>query len=195
MLTNELIGKTITNIYQIVEFEHYGLDKGECFVELDNKIIIDIPFGESEEVWIKDLNKKAVSLFNDLNDYPVYHVNPEGKTIKEIADKYQKERRTIYNRIKKIIFGLDVSIKEYKPYKVEYRENKLKYIRNKTIIDFIWFPDEVEKGYLLLDNGYLISETTVANNGTGLAGLNYYKTIEEIAERYNSKFVRLTDSK
>ena len=112
MLIEELIGKTITNIYSIVEYESYGLDKGECFIELDNKIIIDIPFGESDDIWIKDLNPKAKSIFNDLSDYPFYHINKDKKSIKEIADNYQKQKLSIIGRLKSF-FGQEIIIKEY----------------------------------------------------------------------------------
>ena len=45
MQTEEIIGKTVTNIYTLVKMEVGGLDTAECFVELDNKTIIDIPSG------------------------------------------------------------------------------------------------------------------------------------------------------
>jgi hypothetical protein len=45
MQTEEIIGTTVTNIYTLVKMEVGGLDTAECFVELDNKTIIDIPFG------------------------------------------------------------------------------------------------------------------------------------------------------
>jgi hypothetical protein len=62
MQTKEIIGKTVTNIYSLVTMEVGGLDTGECFIELDNKYIIDIPFGNSDDIWLKELNKDAVSL-------------------------------------------------------------------------------------------------------------------------------------
>jgi hypothetical protein len=46
---------------------------------------------------------------------------------------------------------------------------------------------------LLLDNGYLISETTVAPNGTGLASLNYFENLENLAERRGDEYLKLTD--
>ena len=193
MLIQELIGKTITNIYSKVEYENYGLDKGECFIELDNKIIIDIPYGESEDVWLKDLDDNAESLFKDLSDYPFYHVNKEEKSIGEIAKNYQKQKTSIWGRLKQF-FGQDIEIKEYKPYKVEYIENKLKYIQNRIITDYLWY-DDLEKGLLELDNGYFITETTVANNGTGLAGLNYYESFEILRMRKGDELFRLTEMK
>jgi hypothetical protein len=192
MRIEELIGKTVTNIYSIIEYESYGLDKGECFIELDNKTIIDIPFGESEDIWIKDLDLKAKSIFNDLSDYPFYYVNKDKKSIKEIADNYQKQKHSLLGKLKSF-FGQEVIIKEYQPHRVEYRENKLKYIQNRLIVDVLWYADEIEKAFIELDNGYIITETTVANNGTGLAGLNYYQTINDLTKRNGINILRLTD--
>lgn len=191
MLIQELIGKTITNIYSIVEYENYGLDKGECFIELDNEIIIDIPYGESDDVWLKDLDNNAESLFKDLSDYPIYHVNKEQKSIGEIAKNYQKQKTSIWGILKQF-FGQGITIKEYQPYKVEYRENKLKYLQNRIIVDFLW-TDYFEKGLLELDNGYFITETTVANNGTGLAGLNYFENFEILRMRKGGELFRLSE--
>ncbi len=193
MLIQELIGKTITNIYSKVEYENYGLDKGECFIELDNEIIIDIPYGASDDVWLKDLDNNAESLFKDLSDYPIYHVNKEQKLMGEIAKNYQKPKTSIWGRLKQF-FGQDITIKAYQQYDVECRENKLKYLQNRIIVDFLW-TDNFEKGLLELDNGYIITETTVANNGTGLAGLNYYENTEILRIRKGGELFRLTEMK
>src|SRR5712671_1864414 len=139
MRLEELIGKTITNIFQVLEYESYGLDKGECFVELYNNIIIDIPCSFDGEIRTKDLAEKAISIFNDLADYPVYHVNQEGKSIKEIADKYAVTKLTLLQKMKyHFLFGKipavqRKAIKEYEPYKIEWKENKLKYIKGSVI--------------------------------------------------------------
>jgi hypothetical protein len=182
MQLEELIGRTITNIYSLVEMENGGLDTGECFIELDGKLVIDIPYDSSQEVLIKELNRKAVSLFADLSDQPVYHVNKEKKTIGEIADNYQKQKGTFFNRLRKFLFGDGPEIKEYLPYNVEYIENKLKHIKGRKITDFIWYNEIGDKGYFQLDNGYLMTETTTAQNGTGLAGLNYYQSLSQLID-------------
>ena len=192
MLVSELIGKKITNIYLVYEPEVGGLDKAECFVELDNNAIIDIPFGFSDEIWIKELSKHAVSVFADLSDYPVYHVNKAGKSIGEIAANYQKRKSNFFNKALKFLFNHDIKIKEYQPYKIEHKENKLKYIKDKTIIDFIWYPDDSEKGFLFLDNGYIITETTVSNHGTGLAGLNFFESLDELKSSKGNNYKKLT---
>lgn len=194
MKLEELIGKTITNIYSIIEYEFYGLDKGECFVEIDNKTIIDIPFSESEDIWIKSLDPKAKSIFNNLSNYPFYHVNKDNKPIKEITDNYKKQKHSLLGRLK-CFFGQEVNIKENQPNKVEYRKNELKYIQNRIIVDILWYADEFEKAFIELDNGYIITETTVANNGTGLAGLNYYQTIGDLTKSKGNDILRFTDKK
>jgi len=197
MKINDIIGKTVTNIYSLITMEIGGIYTGECFIELDNKFIIDIPFGFRNNIWIKELSQDAVNLFADLSDYPVYHVNKEGKSVAELAEKYQRKRKNIFNRLLKVLFGLDVVVKEYKPYKVEYRENKLKYIKDRKIIDFIWYEDDdyIEKGFILLDNGYLITETTVAPHGTGFAGLNFYESIDDLTNTKGNDYFKLTDKK
>ncbi len=195
MRKEEIIGKTITNIYSIVKIEVGGLDHGECFIELNNKIIIDIPFGFCEDIWVKDLDKDALSLFDDLSDYTVYHINENNKTVGEIANNYQRQRRSIFNKLLSVLFGHEIAIKEYQPYKVEYKENKLKHIKDRKITDFLWYDDESEKGLILLENGYLITETNFAPNGTGLAGLNFYENLNDLTLAKGSDYFKLTDQK
>ncbi|GDX48252.1 hypothetical protein LBMAG25_10700 [Bacteroidota bacterium] len=192
MQTEEIIGTTVTNIYSLVKMEVGGLDTGECFVELDNKTIVDIPFGFSDEIWVKELDKNALSLFADLSDY---HVNKDGKTVGEIAANYQRKKRTIFNRLRKVFFGHDIAIKDYQPYKVEYREDKLKNLKDRKIVDFLWYADDSEKGLILLDNGYIITETTIAPHGTGLAGLNVYQSINDLTNAKGNDYSKLTDKK
>ena len=195
MQTEEIIGKTVTNIYSLVTMEVGGLDRAECFIELDNKYFIDIPYAHSDDIWLKELNKDAVSLFADLRDYPIYLVNKDNKTVAEIAENYQRQRRNIFNILRKYLFGQDIVIKDYQAYKVEYRENKLKQIKDRKIVDFIWYDEDNDKGLFLLDNGYLVTETTVAPQGTGLAGLNYFESLENLTERRGNEYLKLTDEK
>lgn len=188
-----IIGKRITNIYSLVKMEVGGLDSGECFVELDNKTIIDIPFGFNEEINIKKLDKNAESLFADLSDYPIYPVNKEGKTVGEIAAYYQRQKRTILNRLRKVLFGQDIAVKDYEPYKVEHRQNKLKNIKDRKIVDILYYTDDNEKGLLLLDNGYIITETNIAPHGTGLAGLNLFEDVNELIRLKGNHYFKLSD--
>ena len=195
MQINDIIGKTVTNIYSLGTMEVGGLDSCECFIELDNEFIIDIPFGFSDNIWQKELNRNAVSLFADLSDYLVYHINKDEKTIEELADKYRRKRQNIFNRLRKVILGQDIVIEGYKPHKVEYKENELKHIKDRKIVDFIWYEDESEKGFFLLENGYLITETMTAPHGTGLAGLNLYKNINDLTHTKGNDYFKLSDIK
>lgn len=195
MRTEEIIGKTLTNIYSWVLMEVGGLDTGECFIELDDKYIIDIPFGQSDEIWVKELNNEAESLFADLSDLPVYPVSKHNSTAEVTGESYRERKRNIFNKLRGLLSGQSILIKNSEPYKVDFRENKLKHIKNKKVVDFIWYADDGNKGLLLLDNGYLITETTVAPHGTGLAGLNYFESLESLAERRGSGYLKLSDKK
>ena len=195
MKTEEIIGKTITNIYSLVKMEVGGLDTGECFIELNNKFIIDIPFGKSEDIWLKELNKKAKGLFDDLADYPVYHVNKDNRTIRAVSENHLQQRQSIFSKLRNVFYGKHNAIKEYQPYKTDYRENKLKHIKDRIIVDFIWYAEDCDKGLFLLDNGYLITETVVAPHGTGLTGLNYFENLESLIERRGYEYSKLSDEK
>lgn len=192
MKIQELIGKKITNIYSILEMEVGGLDSGECFIELDNSMIIDLPNNNQTEVIFKSNHPSAKSIFTDLSDIPVYYVNANKRTITETAEAHQKERSTFFGRIK-IMLGLGTLKKTYTPYKKDYRENKLKYILNQTIKNFLWYPDSSEKGFLLLENGYIITETIIANHGLGLVGINFYESIDALKNARGDDFRSLNN--
>ena len=183
----ELFGKKITNIYSILDVEVGGLYSGECFIELDNSLIIDLPSSNQHEIIFKSIHPSAKSIFTDLSDIPVYHVNANKRTIGETAEANQKEKSTFFGRIK-IMLGLGTLKKTYTPYRIDYRENKLKYILNQTIKNFLWYPDDSEKGFLLLENGYIITETIIANHGLGLVGINSYESIEALKNARGDDF-------
>ena len=50
MEITELFERKITRIFEIYKPEPYGLDNCEIFLELDNEIIIDIPWHESDDI-------------------------------------------------------------------------------------------------------------------------------------------------
>lgn len=199
MLLQELIGSTITNVFQVLNYEPYGMDTGECFVELDKKIIIEIPYGFSEEVRIKKLDKKAVSIFDDLSDYPVYLIKNDDKTNMEIAAKVTNKNLSLFEKIKHIFTApkpqkLPAKFVEYPVKNVEYRENKFKYIKDSVIKDLITFCEEDEKGFFELGNGYFISETNNSMNGTGRIGINLYDSLTDITNWKGNTFKRLSDN-
>jgi hypothetical protein len=88
------------------------------------------------------------------------------------------------------LFGYEPPIKEYVPHKVEYYENKLKHILNRSIVDYLWECEEVKKGFFELDNGYLISEQYMAPSGTGQAGLHYYDSLNTLKDRRGNNLNR-----
>lgn len=193
ILIEEIIGKAITDIRCKYGKEDGWLDTAECFIQLDNKFYIDIPYGQSKEVLVIEPDPDAKSIFGDLSDIPHYHVNKEGKTIAEVAEAHKKRNQNIFNRLKKVLFDYEPPIKEYKPYKVEYQENKLKCIITRTIVDYLWKSDGTEKGFFELDNGYLISDQYMAPHGTGLAGLHYYDSLSSLKERKGDNLKRYTE--
>ena len=204
MFLEELIGKTITNIFELLKFEDGGLDIGECFIELDKTLIIDIPYNCNSfdsEVWIKKLDENAVTVFKDFDKlYPVYHVNKEGKSIKEIIEKYADKKPSLFEKAKQLISGQkpvvqEKHIVEYEPYKVEYVENKFKYIKDRIIKDIITFGDDDEKYFFELDNGYFITETQFSSNGTGRIGINLYENLIDITSWKGNEYKRMTDHK
>ncbi|MEY5050015.1 MAG: hypothetical protein RLZZ175_3374 [Bacteroidota bacterium] len=89
----EIIGKTVSNIYTLINTNVDGLDYVESFIELDNKTIIDIPYGFYDDVWTKKLDKNAISLFTNLSDFPMYKINKDSKTISEITSNYQSQNK------------------------------------------------------------------------------------------------------
>jgi hypothetical protein len=178
MQIHNIIGRPIIDIHTFFTKEG-NLDQAEIFIELESGIIIDTPWIGEQILQLKTKNKQAKSIFKDLRDIPVFHLNSGGKPIADIANRYQQKTNSLPYKILKSLFGYEPRIKEYLSHKVEYVENKWKYVKGKTIVDFIWYPESSEqRGFLLLDNGYLISETNTAFSGTGMAGMHYYESLE-----------------
>lgn len=70
MLLSELIGKEIRDIKVKVNYEQYGLDKADSFIVLNNDFTVGIPWciDEDEPVWERQLDQKAVSLFEGKSE-------------------------------------------------------------------------------------------------------------------------------
>lgn len=191
MNTQEIIGLTITDIFVWSKTEVGGLDEAEVSVQLENGKLIGIPWDFESDNIEKSLRKGSESLFSDLRDIPVHSINPDEKTIQEILNAKKNRKPSFFERIKKAL-GLGEGIpKEYRVYKTEYRENKLKYLRNQKIIDFLMFENSYSCGFLELENGYIITETTMSPHGTGMAGLNYYESLNIFEERCGSDYKRM----
>ena len=130
-------------------------------------------------------------MFSDLSDIPEYYINSEGKSIQEVLDAKKKRESSFFGRIKKVV-GLNEGIpKEYRVYKTEYRENKLKHIKNQKIVDFLMFEDYDSVGFIELENGFIVTETIMSPHGTGMAGLNYFESLESFEESCGTDYKRI----
>ena len=168
-----------------------GLDEAELFIQLDNGKTIGIPWDFESENIENQPKKNSESLFSDLSDIPEYHINPEGKTTQEILNAKKERESTFWGRIKKVI-GLSEGVpREYRAYKTEYRENKLKYLKNQKIVDFLMFDDYDSVGFIELENGYIITETIMSPHGTGMAGLNYYESLKSFEDLCGADYKRI----
>ena len=122
MNTQEIIGRTITDILAWSKMVVGGLEEARVFIQLDNGKLIGIPVDFESKQIETELREGAESLFNDLSDVPVYSINPEGKSIQEIIQNKKQREASFFGRLKKT-FGFGEGIpKEYKVYKTEYRE-------------------------------------------------------------------------
>jgi len=200
MLAKDIIGKTITDIYICLEPDPAGLDRSKCFLEIDKSFFVKIPYSQEEEISVNKPDNKAMSFFSNECIEKIYHVNEEKKTVEEIVDKHRNDRRAFFRQLGghlKKMASLDDNTmpKEYQPHTTEQVENKSHELKDGRIIDFIWDSEEDKKGLFLLNNGFLITETTVAPNGTGMAGLNYFENMEKLVKtgRYDySELDRIT---
>ena len=192
-MIKDIFGKPITDIRCKFGMQDGWLETVECFFELENNFYIQIPYGYPHGIWIVEPDTEAESIFNDLSDIPIYHINKEEKSISEVIKLHNKRKQNIFNRLRKALFNYEPPIKEYKPYKVEYHENKLKYLINRTIVDYLWENDNTEKGIFELDNGYFITERYMAPHGTGAAGLHYYDSLNSLKEEKGENLKRYSE--
>jgi len=193
MNTKDLIGKTITDIFVRSKMEFGGLDEADVFIELENERIIAMPWDFESENREQEPGKDWKSIFSDLSDVAELHINPERKTIAEILDAQKKSAASVSGRIKRLL-GIPEGISQaYKPYKVQYKENRLKYIKNQKIADFLMLEDAGSAGFLELENGYIITETKMSPHGTGMAGLNYFENLSVFEDSCGTNYKRLND--
>ncbi len=191
MNTNQIIGRVITDIVVWSKMEVGGLDEAQVCIKLDNGKIIGIPWDFESEDLERKPKKNSESLFSDLSDIPEYHINPEGKTIQEVLDAKKKRETTFWGRIKKAVGWSEGIPREYRVYKTEFRENKLKYLQHQKIVDFLLFDDADFAGFIELSNGYIITETITSPHGTGMAGLNYYESLKSFEESCGTDYKRI----
>lgn len=183
MHPKDLIGKKITDIRCLVKTEQYGLDFASCFIELEGSVFVTIPYDFEDEVKIEAPDADAESIFL-LPLIEIQHVNPGKKTIADLAyNNYTGWKRLIV-RIKHIL--------AYRPHKTEFVENKLMNVKARYIVDLLSRGFEDEKLILELDNGYFITETTAAPNGTGLAGINYFTSLSDLLSGEDDDLTRFS---
>lgn len=196
MKIEDIIGKQVTNIYVIVKLEFAGIDEAKCYIELDKQTLINMPYITDHNIQVTKLPTQAVALLDDVSDYPVKMVNKEGKTIEQLAEEYKLKNKGIFNKMRNLIFSKNNTIPEdYQPHEISYEENELKHIKDQKIVDFIWYLDDSFQGYLLLENGYIITEIIAAPHGTGSAGLKYYKDMESLKQQKGSDFLIFSQQK
>jgi hypothetical protein len=75
------------------------------------------------------------------------------------------------------------------------KTEKPELIKNTKIVDFIWYDESIDKGFLLLSNGCLISETTMSPSGTGMAGINFYDSIEKLIKAHGKDYKKISEIK
>jgi hypothetical protein len=191
MNTKELIGRIIKDILVWSKMEVGGLDEAQVFIQLDNGSIIRIPW-DFDDTDIECSSKEySKSLFANLKDTSIYHINEEGKTIEKIIEAKKQRASSILGRLKKAIGITKVIPKEYRTYKTEYLESKVDCLKDKKIVDFLMFENYGSVGFLELENGYIITETTIAPHGTGMAGLNHYENLKILEDSKGSNYKRL----
>ena len=69
MTIKDVIGCKIEDIYQKIEFENYGLDRGDCIIELDNGNLIEIPYRLNldfdENIIVKNFDEEFSSILKN----------------------------------------------------------------------------------------------------------------------------------
>jgi hypothetical protein len=191
MLIGDLIGKTITDIRCLFGVEDGWLDTSYCFIEIDQQFFIEFPFSDADVVWITEPDPNANTIFDNLNDMPYYFIDPPGITGGATADT--STDKNIFFRLRNFFSKSSKPWKEKPSYRVEYQENKLKHILNRKIADYLWQAKDDERGFFELDNGYLITEKNMAPSGTGLAGLHYYTSFENLKNTVEGDFCRYSE--
>ena len=197
MKIEDIIGKIVTDIYpenSIVD----DLDFCECTIELDKNIFIGIPTAGSEEILLKEPKQDAVSLFADLSDIPGYHI-----TYGE-DDSNQRKKRSIFYNLYQFLFGHGIAHQDGIILTKHYTENRLKHVKDRRIVDYLWYAEDIAEyenfgvrspGYILFDNGYLMTEVFFAPHGTGCAGLHVYESINDVINFRGNDYFKLTDKK
>lgn len=191
MKLKELIGKRITNIYGVLESNVGGIDTAECFVELENTTLVEVPsYDCNHEVFEKALVNDAISIIPAFTD----EMSEESEKTESATGK--NPLVILYSLLRKKVKRSpenNIVLAEFVPFKDLIPQDKPRYIKDRKIVDFLWYPDKpYHSGFFLLDNGCLIGETIACMHGSGKAGLNYFHDIEALVHSKGDDFRRIT---
>ena len=191
MQAKELIAKTITDVYGIIVYEQYGMDTADIFVGLEDGIFIEIPGDPNMVVYEKELPDAAVVIIPAMTDEAAdrkYTANTQ-----PVASSITPQK-TFWHRLRSIFLPFDQPplLPAAPPRIGPNPPVTMRYIKNRRIADFIWYPGNTHNnGFLLLDNGCVIGHTAAAMSGTGLAGLNYFNSLETFEQKKGTGYRRL----
>lgn len=146
MKLEDLIGKEITDLLISYKTENYGFDEADCYLVLNKNLTVGLPFSIDDEVWIRESDKIATSIFTT----------------------------SIGNQ----------------------KNAGITWLIGSKITDFIQFPEgDTDKAFVELSNGMIITEIPVAPNGTGLAGLAIFESIQKLEARFGDRYTRLSEKR
>jgi hypothetical protein len=83
----------------------------------------------------------------------------------------------------------------FKPKKWWQKKHKNADVKNSRIIDILSYHDESQRAFILLDNGKLITEISMAPHGTGHSGLWVYNSLQEVENEFGRDPIRLSEIK
>lgn len=192
MLLKEVIGKRITNIHCAFGKLDGWINTADCFIELDNQWVIDMPWGDYEEHFelnLLTIAPGAISMFGKAYDY---HPVQESKPAEAVEENKQPN---FFAQWLNKLFGFKPVLEENVYHRPQEEDDEdLKNYKDRIIVDFLWAEGVYDrKGFFLLDSGRLITHTLSSPEGTGLEGINTYNSIEELIEETGDNYLRLTD--
>lgn len=167
MELKELIGKRITAIYTLHKEEEW-FRSCEVFIELDEELLIDMPYGDEKEVPVKMLNEKAIDVFDDLSDHPILHINKRGKSILEMTEQ------------------------DWVPHQTEYKDHPFKHVPHRYITDVLIPGDNENKAFLELNSGHFIAHIPRAAHDTDHAGIYCYWSLQEVEKIIGKNYSRVS---
>ncbi len=169
MNTQDLIGQQIQDILVWYKMEPYGLDEGEVYLVLDEGKIFSIPWSFDSRLIEEAPKQGSRSIFGE-------------------SKKRESEQNSIWSSIKKALYNIKYHILNDGPI-----DREILQLQYQKIVDFIVIEDH-SVGFIVLENGCIITETMMAPHGLGRAGLNLYYSLEEFEKSYGEDYIRLSKS-